>query len=176
MSNDPKQPMDVIDLAEQHSSAAAAFSYEGLKEARQRAAALLVVLLGGGGGLGGLGIAQWSASKPMALAALAASVYWFCIAAYLALLALRSKQIRSWHTVGLVEKLPKWEAYAAELRQEGTPSSGINELRKSAVRNMETAAAEYQEASTPSFKAIDHCFVLMAATPVVALAAVVLTA
>lgn len=176
MSNDPKQTKDVIDLAEQHSSAAAAFSYEGLKEARQRAAALLVVLLGGGGGLGGLGITQWAGERSLALAALAASAYWFCIAAYLSLQALRSTQVRSWHTVGLVEKLPKWEAYAAELRQEGTPASGIDELRKSAIRNMETAANEYQEASTPSFKAIDHCFVLMAATPVVALAVVVLTA
>jgi hypothetical protein len=47
MSHEPKQPNDVVDLAEQHSSAAAAFSYEGLKEVRQRAASLLVVLLGG---------------------------------------------------------------------------------------------------------------------------------
>lgn len=63
-----------------------------------------------------------------------------------------------------------------ELRKEGNPSDGLEELRKSAVRNMESAAAEYKEASTPSFKAIDRCFVLMAATPVISLAAVVLTA
>ena len=175
-SNEPMQPNDVISLAEQHSSASAAFSYEGLKEARQRAATLLMVLLGGGGGLGGLGLTQWPTSRPLALAALAASAYWFCIAAYLSLVALRSTQVRSWHTVGLVEKLPEWEAYAADVRQEGVQASGFDELRKSAVRNMESATVEYQDASTPSFKAIDHCFFLMAATPVVAIAAVVLTA
>jgi hypothetical protein len=109
------------------------------------------------------------------VAALVSSAYWFCIAAYLSFVALRSKQVRSWHTVGLVEKLPAWEAYAANLRQEGVQASGIDELRKSAIRNMETAAAEYQEASTPSFRAIDGCFVLMASTPAVAIAAVILT-
>jgi hypothetical protein len=175
MTND-QQPKDVIGLAELHSSAAAAFSYEGLKEARQRAATLLVVLLSGGGGLGGLGLTQWPENRDIALAALAASAYWFSIAAYLSLVALRSTQVRSWHTVGLVEKLPTWEAYATELCNEGVQASGIDELRKSAVRNMESAAVEYQDASTPSFKAIDHSFVLMAATPVVAIAAVVLTA
>lgn len=176
MSNDPKQPKDAIEIAELHSSAAAAFSYEGLKEVRQRAASLLVVLLGGGGGLGGLGLTQWPTSRPLALAALAAAAYWFCIAAYLAWVALRSTPVRPWHTVRLIESLPQWEAYAAELRQEGEQASGVDELRKSAVRNMEAAAAEYQSASTPSFKAIDHCFLLMAATPIASIAAVVLTA
>jgi hypothetical protein len=126
--------------------------------------------------LGGLGLTQWPTSRPLALAALVSSAYWFCIAAYLSFVALRSTQVRSWHTVGLVEKFPDWEAYAANLRQEGVQASGIDELRKSAVRNMETAAAEYQKASTPSFRAIDCCFVLMACTPAVAIAAVVLTA
>lgn len=176
MSNEPKPPTTVIDLAELHSSAAAAFSYEGLKEVRQRAASLLVVLLGGGGGLGGLGLTQWPSSTQLALAALAAAAYWFLIAFYLSWVALRSKPVRSWNTVGLVEMLPKWEAYAAQLQTEGVTTSGLEELRKSAVRNMESAAAEYKEASTPSFKAIDHCFVMMAATPVVSIAAVVLTA
>lgn len=176
MSNEPKPPPTLIDLAELHSSAAAAFSYEGLKEARQRAASLLVVLLGGGSGLGGLGVAQWPNSTQLALAALAAAAYWFLIAFYLAWVALRSKPVRSWHTLELVEKLPKWEDYAAQLQAEGVFTTGLEELRKSAVRNMESAAAEYKEASTPSFKAIDHCFVMMAATPVISIAAVVLTA
>lgn len=176
MSIEETEPNDAIELAELHSSAAAAFSYEGLKEVRQRAASLLVVLLGGGGGLGGLGVTQWSTSKPLALAALAAAAYWFCIAFYLSWVALRSTPVRSWHTVALVEKFPKWEIYAAELRQEGSKTTGLEELRKSAVRNMELAAIEYQNASTPSFKAIDRSFVLMAATPVVAIAAVILTA
>lgn len=175
MSNQPKPPTTVIDLAELHSSAAAAFSYEGLKEARQRAASLLVLLLGGGGGLGGLGLTQWPNSTQLALAALAAAGYWFLIAFYLAWVALRSKPVRSWHTIGLVEKLPEWETYAQELQREGVSSSGLDELRMSAVRNMESAATEYQEASTPSYRAIDHCFVLMAGTPVVSIASVIVT-
>ena len=176
MPNEPKQSTNVIDLAELHSAGAAAFSYEGLKEARQRAAALLIVLLGGGGGLGGLGVAQWVTNRQLALAALFAASYWFCIAAYLAWVALRSTPARAWHTVGLVEKLPKWEAYASTLCQEGTQTTGVDELRKSVIRNMETAASEYRTASTESFRAIDRCFLSMAFTPVAALASVVLIA
>lgn len=176
MANESKPPRDVIDLGELHSAGAAAFSYEGLKEARQRAAALLVVLLGGGGGLGGLGMAQWVTNRPLALAALAAAVYWFGIATYLAWVALRSTPVRTWHTVGLVEKLPKWEAYASLLREEGANTTGIDELRKSAIRNTEMAASEYRTASTESLMAIDRCFLLMALTPVAALSAVIFTA
>ncbi|NWF44444.1 hypothetical protein F3K02_04135 [Hydrogenophaga sp. D2P1] len=164
----------MIDLAEVHSAGVAAFSYEGVKDARQRAAALLVVLLGGGAGLGGLGLTQWAISKPVALAALLSAVYWFCIAAYLAWEALRSATVRSWHTQGLVEMLPKWDVYARELTDEGTPTNGLNELRMSTVRNMETAADEYRKASTAAMSAIDNSYLLMSLTPLVSFAAVIL--
>lgn len=175
MPNEPKQSTNVIDLAELHSAGAAAFSFEGVKDARQRGSALLVVLLGGGGALGGLGLTQWTTSQPVSLAALAASVYWFGIAAYLAWEALRSSHVRSWHTQGLVESLPTWEAYASELIGEGQATNGLDELRKSAIRNMETAAAEYRSASTAAMSAIDNSYVLMSLTPIVSLATVMLT-
>lgn len=172
----PAKPTSVVDLAEVHSAGAAAFSYEGVKEARQRAATLLALLIGGGGALGGLGLSQWTASKPVAMAALIAALYWFCIAANLAFGALRTATVRSWHTVGLVEALPQWDRYAQELAAEGVQASGLDELRKSAVRNMERAAAEYRGVSAQAFKAIDWAYFLMALTPVVSLAAAVFTA
>ncbi|MDQ7745661.1 hypothetical protein [Hydrogenophaga pseudoflava] len=176
MSTESKQQSGALDLAELHSSAAAAFSYEGVKEARQRAATLLGLLIGGGGALGGFGLSQWDQNKTVAIAALVAAVYWFCLAANLAYCALRTATVRSWHTVGLVDDLPRWERYASELAAEGESANGLDELRKSAVRNMERAAAEYRGVSTDAFRAIDWVYLLMALTPVVSLAAALLSA
>ena len=166
---------DTISIAEKHSAAVAAFGYEGVKEARQRGATLLSILFTGGSALGGLCLSQWPTNRELAIGAMSASLYWFGIAAYLAWRALRSDTVRSWHTEGLMGQLPEWERFAQELKAEGTQTTGVDELRKSVVRNMEKAAQGYRSVSEKAFRAIDMAYVLMSLTPIIALVSVLLT-
>ncbi|MFN7121886.1 MAG: hypothetical protein ACK4NM_07625 [Hydrogenophaga sp.] len=161
-------PNSEIDVAERHSEAAAAFSFQGVVDARQRAHALLLVLLAGGGGLGGLGLAQWSTQPILGAAGLGSSVFWFVLAAWLATKALTSESIRAWNTVGLLEKHEEWTKYADEVAQEGGAAVDVlAELRRSAIRNTELAANEYRAASTLVFAVVDKTLRWMSLTPVV---------
>jgi hypothetical protein len=163
--------MDEIDVAEFNTREAARFSLDGLNIARNRAHALLLVMLAGGGGLGAVGLGQWASYPLIAIAALAGSAWWFAGAALLARKALASMPVRSWAMPGLVEKFSEWKTYAAEAALEGTQVNALAELRKGALRSAERAADEYREASTTAYMAIDSAYRNLAATPLVAAAA-----
>lgn len=162
--------MNELDLAEYNSREAAKFSYDGLVQARQRAHQALLLLLGGGAGLGALGLERASASPVLAGAALAASALWFVLARRVARGALRSAPVRAWTQCGLLNSFAQWQRYRAELQAEGKPPiDPLAELRAASLRSTDKSAAEYREASTMAFAAVDDALTHLATTPVAAL-------
>lgn len=164
--------MNALDVAEFNTRESAKFSLEGLHTARTRAHALLLVMLGGGGALGAVGLAQLVAAPLLGTAALAASAWWFAWAAWVARRALTSAPVRSWAVPGLADKHQEWLDYAKEAAMAGTTVDALSELRLSALRSAERAAAEYREASTAAYSAVDTAYKMLAATPLVALVGV----
>lgn len=154
-----------IDVCEFNSREAAKFSYDGLTIARTRAHALLLVLLSGGGGLGGLALAQWPQSRVVALCAAVAAAWWFFLALRVVTKATASVEVRAWAINGLANAIPKWQKYVDEVHAEGGKANLADEMRLSAMRSADKAAAEYRQASTKVFVALDRIYLQMAATP-----------
>lgn len=169
----------VVELAEQHSQAAAVFSLTSLEDARKRAHSLLLVLISGGGAIGAVGVARLESNLLLGVAALVSAGVWYAAAAYLACSALTTSEVRAWATPGLLDQYSEWSAWVetetAEMRalgrSQGWPDA-LLELRKSAVRNCELAAAEYRSISTRAHRVIDRAFRLAALAPAVAAVAV----
>lgn len=159
--------MTEIDVCEFNSREAAKFSYEGVSNARARAHALLLILLSGGGGLGGLALAQWQQSKAVSLCAAVAAAWWFFLALRVATKAMASDEVRSWAVGGLAECIPEWATYVKDVQAEGGSAVLVDEVRLSALRSADKAAAEYREVSTRVFVALDRIYLQMAATPLV---------
>lgn len=168
-----QEPIEVVDLAERQSRAAAEFSLSTLDEARKRAHALLLVLLAGASAAGALGLAQVRI-PPVSAAALGVSVYWYLLAGVLACVALRSDKVRAWATPGMLGRYPLWATYCQEVMAEtgGRERPDVLiEMRKVAVRNSELAASEYRKASTRTMKTVDAVYRAAAFTPLCGAAA-----
>lgn len=166
-----QEPIEVVELAERNSRAAAEFSLSNLDEARKRAHALLLVLLAGASGAGALGLAQVGI-PPVSAAALGVSVFWYLLAGVLAWYALRSDPVRAWATPGLLGSYPKWRQYSDEVDAEtGWRPDVVIEMRKVTVRNSELAASEYRKASTRTMKTVDAVYRAAAFTPLCGAAA-----
>lgn len=161
--------MEVIEFAESQGQEAAKFSLVTLEQARTRCHQFLVLLLGGAGALAGVGISQWGSNRIAALMAAAVALWWFATAAWLALRGLRSSPVRSWTYQGVtvLELEQQWTAYAAEVSKDGAaPVDVLAEVRRSALRAMETSAEQYRTASTYAARALDQAYVICALTPV----------
>jgi hypothetical protein len=155
-----------IDLAEFNSREAAKFSFDGLSTARERAHQLMLVLLGGGAGLGALGLERWDHSPVLAGAAIGAALLWFALARQVAKGALVSMPVRAWAQEGLMEKHAGWATYSSELLAEGKPPvDPLVELRRSSIRSVDKAAAEYRAASNAAYDCIDNAYRSMSTTP-----------
>ncbi len=165
--------MELLDYAEAQGAEAAKFSLATLEQARIRCHQFMVLLLGGAGALSGVGLAQWPHYRWMGTLALAAALWWFATAAWVAVRGLRSSPVRSWSHQGatVLDLHEKWIAYSAELVQEGKPAvDALSELRQSALRQQQKSAEEYRDASTYAARALDQAHVAIALTPVVATA------
>ena len=160
--------MDVLDFAEQQGQRSAAFSVATLDVNRQRANALLVLLLGGAGAMGGVAISQAAAHGWPALAAACVAVWWFALAAWLAMRALRTQPVRSWagDGLGLVEHAKLLDAY---VKQEVLNGSAVADvltlLREMELRKAQKALDEYRAASTAAAVALDQAYKGAALTP-----------
>lgn len=162
--------MDHIELAEYNSREAAKFSYDGLLQSRKRAHQVLLLMLGGGAGLGALGLERFGDSPVISGAALAASALWFVLARRVTRDALNSSPVRAWAQCDLLSHYAEWQRYNKELVDEGKPAiDPLTELRAASLRSTDKAAAEYREASTKSFVAVDEALSHLATTPVAAL-------
>lgn len=167
--------MELIEFAERQGEEAAKFSLATLDFNRARCHTLLVLLLGGAGGAIGVAVAAGAGSL-MAVAAVAASLWWFGLAAYLAVRGLRTSPVRSWTSEGpsVLRKAQEWRAYAAQVAEGGgEPLDALLSLREQQLRVQQAAAEEYRAASTQSAKALDQAYLLAALTPL-PIAAVVL--
>ena len=161
--------MELIEYAERSGQQQALFSLATLDGIRQRCHALLVLLLGGAGAAAVLALG--SSGKPwLAVATAAVAVYWFGIAAYLAVRGLRTSPVRSWASRGthVMAKAEAWQAYAADLVGEGAaPVDAMYKLRAQELEVMADAASGYIAASTQGAGALDRAYLLAAGTPLV---------
>ena len=160
--------MELIEFAEQQGQEAAKFSLATLDGARLRCHQFLVLLLGGAGALSGVGLAQLPQNLWVALAALAAALWWFSVAAWVAVRGLRSSPVSAWAHEGttVLAMQSKWDAYNAALAQEGKPSIDVlTEVRRSTLRSMQASAEQYRTASTYAARALDQAYVATAFTP-----------
>lgn len=168
--------MELIEFAEKQGETAVRFSLSTLELNRARCHTLLALLLGGAGAMAGLGI-QAAAKSWMPWLALCVSVWWFVLAAYLALRGLRTSPVWSWTSEGVtvLKKAQEWQAYAREVAQEGgTPPDAFVKLREQQLGVQQSAAEQYRLASTQSARALDLTYLLAACTPLALLAGALL--
>lgn len=168
--------MELIEFAEKQGEEAVKFSLSTLELNRARCHTLLALLLGGAGAMAGLGI--HAGAKPwVPWLALSVSVWWFALAAYLALRGLRTSPVWSWTSEGVsvLKKAQEWQAYTAEVAQEGSvPPDAFAKLREQQLGVQQAAAEQYRLASTQSARALDHTYLLSAFTPLSLLAGALL--
>lgn len=161
--------MELIEFAEKQGEEAAKFSLATLEQARARCHQLLVLLLGGAGALAGVGLAQLAQNRWVAAAALAVALWWFGVAAWVALRGLRSSPVTAWAHEGVtvLDMHEKWQAYNGELAQEGKPAIDVlTEVRRASLRDMQVSAEQYRTASTYAARSLDQAYVVTALTPV----------
>jgi len=161
--------MELIEFAEKRGEDAAKFSLSTLDVARVRAHNLLVLLLGGAGAMVGLVIAN-SAMRPwVLLLGGVAAVWWFGLAAWLAVRGLRTSPARTWAGIGarILRKGEEWQKFEAEsIAEGGQPKAALLALREQELSLMADAADEYRAASTQCAAALDSAYLLAALTPV----------
>lgn len=158
--------MNEIDLAEYNSREAAAFSLEGLTQARQKAHQLLVLLLGGGAALATYGVDRLGGAPLQGLAALGVAVAWFSLAADVSLRGLRSAPVRSWASTSVLEKHAEWLAYSADLVAEGQPPvDPLSAQRRQLVDLRVRAIDGYRSASLRAHLAVDRAYLGAALSP-----------
>jgi len=161
--------MELIEFAEKQGEEAAKFSLATLEGARLRCHQFLVLLLSGAGALCGVGLSQWAQNRFMAAPALVVSMWWFMVAAWIAVRGLRSSLVTAWTHEGVtvLEMHHRWEVYNAELLNEGKSNvNPMNEVRRSVLRGMQQSAEQYRTASTYAARALDQAYLATAATPI----------
>lgn len=162
--------MDVLDFAELQGQRSVAFALANLDLSRQRSHALLVLLLGGAGAMSGVAISQAAAGMWVSVAAGSIALWWFALAAWLAMRALRTQVVRSWAGEGwpLVEHAKSLDDYVKQAAIEGeTVPDTLTLLREMELRKALSASAEYRVASTIAAAALDQAYKGAAFTPVV---------
>lgn len=160
--------MELIEFAEKRGEEAAKFSLGTLDVGRARAHNLLVLLLGGAGAMVGLVMAHGAARPLVALLGGVVAVWWFGLAAWLAVRGLRTSPVRTWAGEGarILRKGAEWEKYEADtLAEGGQPNPALLSLRRQELELMADAAAEYRSASTQCAAALDCVYLLAALTP-----------
>lgn len=158
--------MDEIELAEYNSQEAAAFSLEGLTQARNKAHQMLVLLLGGGAALAAFGLDRLQVAPLQGLAALAVSVAWFGLAMDVSVRGLRSSPVRSWASTSVLAKHQEWLGYNIELLAEGRAAVDPVRAQRCQLVGLRVQAIEgYREASTRAHAAIDRAYLGAALSP-----------
>lgn len=166
--------MELIDFAEKRGEEAAKFSLATMDVNRARAHMLLNLLLGGAGAVVVLAAAQSAARPWFVVLAGSAGLWWFGLAAWLAVRALRTNSVRTWSGEGqrILRKGAEWQRYAkAVLAEGGDFKEPLLSLREQELELMADATAEYRLASTQCAAALDRVYLLASLTPLVMLAA-----
>lgn len=167
--------MELIDFAEKRGEEAAKFSLATMDINRARAHTLLSLLLGGAGAGVVLALSQHSLERPLlTVLAFAVSLWWFGLAAWLAVRGLRTSPVRPWAGGGsrILRKGAQWQNYAKEILAEGgVHEDYLTNLRVQELELMDDAVAEYRIASTQCGAALDTAYLVAALTPLPMVAA-----
>lgn len=173
--------MDELTFLEDQARRNAAFSLDNLDKLNQRVNALLALLLGGAGGAGAYALGQ--IGKPGSvwmLSALGAlSIWWFILAAWVAMRAMRTREVRAPANDGLALlrhlRGPLMD-YINQARQAGeSPKDGLTLLREGELEVLHDTAAIYRAASDSIATVLDRVYVCAAASPVMPVVALGLT-
>lgn len=160
--------MELIEFAEKRGEEAAKFSLATLDVGRARAHNLLNLLLGGAGAVVMLALSQGATRPWLVVVAGTLAVWWFGLAAWLAVRGLRTSPVRTWAGEGkrILRKGAEWQAYAKEVLAEGgQPKDALLSLRERELELMAEASEEYRIASTQCAAALDRVYLLAALTP-----------
>ena len=167
--------MDELTFIEQQGQRNAAFSLENWELMNKRTHALLTLLLGGAAGTGAYALGQLG--KPggqwvlWALGTVA--LWWFVLAAWVAVRALRTQEVRAPAGDGqrLLEHLRgPLAAYIKQAHLDGEdPADGLTLLREGELWVLQKTTAGYRASSTRIAKTLDYAYVGAAVTPVWAL-------
>lgn len=164
--------MTEIDFLEDQARRNAAFSLDNLDKINQRAQGLLTLLLGAAGGAGVYALGQLG--KPGAVQVLwalaALSLWWFGLAARLALRAVPTREVRAPANDGLalLEHLQgPLATYVTTATAAGEkPQDAFALLRKGELRVLHDTAGIYRAASSAIAGELDCVYLYLAASPV----------
>lgn len=166
--------MTELDYLEDQARRNAAFSLENMDKLTQRAQGLQTLLLGGAGGAGAYALGQ--IGKPGGLWAVAAlgvlSLWWFALAAWLAVKALPTHDVRApagdgWALLEhLRGPLAQWAKDVGE-----PPENHFPRLREGELKNLTETARRYREVNARLADRIDRIGVCAAFSPLPALLA-----
>lgn len=171
--------MDELTYLEDQARRNAAFSLDNLEKMNLRANTLLTLLLGGAGGAGAYTLGQ--IGKPdsaMAMSALGVlSLWWFMLAAWVAVRAMPTRTVRAPANDGLAllkHLRGPLMTYIAQAKQAGeSPKDGLTLLREGELQVLHDTAAIYRSANESIATELDRVYVCAAASPVFPVAALI---
>lgn len=164
--------MQEIDYLEDQARRNAAFSLDNLDKINQRAQGLLTLLLGGAGGAGVYALGQLGKAEAVqvvwALASL--SLWWFGLAALLAVRAVPTREVRAPANDGLtlLRQLqgPFTEYVKVATAAGESPRDAFTLVREAELKVLHDTAAIYRNASSGIAAVLDKAYLCMAASPV----------
>lgn len=170
--------MELLDYVEDQGRRNAVFSLETLELMSKRAHTLLTLLLGGAGASGTVALAQLGpAGVRWVLWPLAAvSVWWFALAAWVAVKGLRTREVRAPAGApgALLKHFEALRHYSRSAAMEGAQDmDALEELRRDELATLDETAKAYRQASSTVAAALDAAYVGAAATPLWAFGALV---
>jgi hypothetical protein len=170
-----KEPMEALDYIEEQGKRGAEFSAATLELMTTRANALLTLLLAGAGGTGSYALSQLGEKGNFwALCTLGAvSLWWFALAAYVLLHAIRTRTVRAPATepFKLLQHLRgPLTTYVAELKKEGQPEPVLLDLlREGEIETLEKTVLNYKRIGASIALALDSTYLAIVVTPAIAL-------
>lgn len=168
------EELTTLDELEKQGLQMQAFSLENLTLVQDRAYRLLGMLLAGAGGIGVLALSRTDQVPPITAALIAASVWWFLLAAGVCWRCLLSQEIPSvaGDPLDWLKHRDALGIYRQELINEGHYAPNIKVLlQHERLKAISARAATYRDLSAPRWQALDMTYKLAVATPLVCLAA-----
>jgi hypothetical protein len=165
--------MTELDYLEELSRRRTEYALDNLDRMKDRAYLLLTMLLGGAGGAGGFALGQIGSPYAVwVVAGLGAlSVWWFVLAAVLAVAALKTRLVLPSERDGqtLLEHLrgPLADYVVAAKNNGESPRDAFTILRENDLKSARAAATSYRDASEAVGTILDWTYRFLAATPLV---------
>lgn len=168
--------MELLDYVEEQGRRNAAFSLETLELMNKRAHTLLTLLLAGAGATGTMALAQLGpgGARWVLWPAAAVSMWWFALAAWVAVKALRTREVRApaGEPGALLKHFEELHHFARSAALDRAQElDALEELRRDELHTLDATAHGYRQASTAVAGALDKAYLGAAVTPLLAVAA-----